>query len=191
MLPIGRILSTSVPVVPRFKSTTNVTTTTATIHRQQQHGLPLRTRTTRRTLTHALGLSNRNADHCRQYYAIKSRNFHPRIIERCTNPQASPKSFSTIITSTSSVDESASVATPPILRDDVPERDVMMYDVCIVGGGPAGLAAAIRIKQLNAMYPQQKQMSVCIIDKGRYVLLFAHIITEPKNRIHDGFVRKK
>lgn len=30
------------------------------------------------------------------------------------------------------------------------ERDAMEFDVLIVGGGPAGLAAAIRLKQLNA-----------------------------------------
>ena len=30
------------------------------------------------------------------------------------------------------------------------ERDVMEYDVCIVGAGPSGLACAIRLKQLAA-----------------------------------------
>jgi len=29
------------------------------------------------------------------------------------------------------------------------EREAMEYDVCIVGGGPAGLSAAIKLKQVN------------------------------------------
>ncbi|HTV50683.1 MAG TPA: electron transfer flavoprotein-ubiquinone oxidoreductase [Steroidobacteraceae bacterium] len=40
------------------------------------------------------------------------------------------------------------------------ERDVMEYDVLIVGGGPAGLACAIRLKQLQA------QCSVCVLEKA-------------------------
>ena len=47
-------------------------------------------------------------------------------------------------------------------------RESMPFDVLIVGGGPAGLAAAIRIKQL--CQETGKDLSVCLIDKGRYVL---------------------
>ncbi|MEN9847989.1 MAG: hypothetical protein RL368_729 [Pseudomonadota bacterium] len=53
------------------------------------------------------------------------------------------------------------------------ERDVMEYDVVIVGAGIAGLSAAIRLVQLNAA--QGQELSVCVIEKGSEV--GAHILS--------------
>lgn len=46
-------------------------------------------------------------------------------------------------------------------------RESMDYDVVIVGAGPAGLAASIRIKQLAA--ETGKELSVCVVEKGAEV----------------------
>jgi electron-transferring-flavoprotein dehydrogenase len=58
-------------------------------------------------------------------------------------------------------------------EEELEPRDQMAFDVLIVGGGPAGLAAGIRLKQL--CLERNLDLSVCLIDKGSEI--GAHILS--------------
>ena len=53
------------------------------------------------------------------------------------------------------------------------QREEMRYDVVIVGAGPAGLSAAIKIKTLAL--ETKKSISVCVLEKGAEI--GSHIIS--------------
>ncbi len=67
----------------------------------------------------------------------------------------------------------AAPGTDPLSLDAPMERESMEFDVVIVGAGPAGLAAAVRLRQLSAEHG--REIAVCVVEKGSEV--GAHILS--------------
>ena len=74
-------------------------------------------------------------------------------------------------------DEEKSIYGHRTLSSSLPDRESMSYDVCIVGAGPAGLSAAIKLKQLamSGKNGDENDISVCVVDKASEI--GAHVIS--------------
>ena len=91
-----------------------------------------------------------------QHGDVRNYSFRPQMLRILPRSATSARLFHTSRKAFNEVFNSSEVERP---EDDV--------DVCIVGGGPAGLSAAIRLKQLEK--EKGKEIRVVVLEKGSEV----------------------